>query len=334
MLNQAVFLQLANLEPQGYQSAPIEPQRSRYVRTSSNTAELQNPYPSLGSFLEINPIPPSQNFVPDVPSRRPIPNIILLSSDFCSFYADESSLLLYSNNNFRGLLPLLSQEREQQHIFLQDVPSSELEFILRAIYNIPTRTHTVEGNISDFQILSKCINWLPIFGIQPKSIIVPYTHLFDKILSFAPLDPLEVYALVAHYDMHDLAIAVSPHTLPVESSNITEDLAQRMGASYLLRLLRLHIGREEILKNLLGTEPDLHDETAECGFEDQKSLGRMWNMGVASLTWFVRADTATSLIHEIIMAHTGDIVCGECIKARDARLNTVLTEWSMAVRSI
>ncbi|ESK91460.1 hypothetical protein Moror_2684 [Moniliophthora roreri MCA 2997] len=280
------------------------------------------------------PIPISQNFGHNVTGRPPS-DVMFLSKDCLLFYADEHTLLQSSNNNFKGLLPLNGQEMEERIIFLKDLASSELEIILQAIYHAPSsKENPTGGNLDDFRMLARGIGWLPTFGVPPKSVVLPFTPLFDRILLFAPLYPLEVYALAGQYGMEDLAVAVSTHTIPVELWNVTEELAERMGASYLLRLFRLHMERESILKAQLEMSPDLHAPTEECGFDDQRALKRKWNTGVAFLAAKIKADTSTTLIREALMAHTGDITCEDCVKARDTRLNSILSEWSLAVRSI
>ncbi|ESK90847.1 hypothetical protein Moror_16485 [Moniliophthora roreri MCA 2997] len=285
------------------------------------------------------PISISQSFGPDTAQNldRPPVNVILITYDPVGYYVDEYTLLKYSNNHFKGLLPLAYKEKEKRLIFLRDISSSELDIVLQAIYNIAQSTTTPGsgvGSALDFQVLAKGIGWLSIFGIPPKAVIVPHTHLFDRILSFAPLHPLETYSFAGQHDIEDLARAASSHTLSVDLSNISEELALQMGALYLSRLFRLHVGREGILKGLLEKEPNFHNETEECRIENQTILREKWNMAIATLTWEIKANTPTSLIRETVIARTSCITCNDCIKARDTRLSTILTEWSMATRTI
>ncbi|KAI3611665.1 hypothetical protein WG66_007767 [Moniliophthora roreri] len=279
-------------------------------------------------------IPVSQGFGPDVVgTERPPPNIILVSKDSVSFYTDEYTLLRLSNNNFNGLLPLPSQASVNRMVFLKNLPSSELKIVLHAIYvNVPI---TSSGNsLDDFQLLARGIGWLPTFGIPVKSVILPRTPLFNRMLSFAPLHSVEVYSLAGHHDMNDLAVTASSHTLSVDLASLKKELAKHMGPTYLLRLLRLHRIRQTTLLSLLAKAPDSHSETEECRSEDQQVLKGEWNTSVGFLIGKVNAGTVPGLIREAVMSHTSSITCKDCTRARDARLNAVLAEWSATVRSV
>ncbi|KAK7039033.1 hypothetical protein VNI00_010425 [Paramarasmius palmivorus] len=238
---------------------------------------------------DLNPAPVSPDFGPDVEgSRRPPTNIILISKDSVLFHADEYSLLQFSNNCFKGLLPLPSRDRDKRMIFLRDLHSSELDVLLQAIYGITPKSSTDGNGIVELRLLSRGIGWLPVFGIPPKSVVLPYTYIFARILSFAPVHPLETYAIAGRYDIHDLAVAASSHTLPVELSNVGEELATCMGARYLSRLFSLHLNRKATLLSLLSKEPEYHDQTENCRFTDQREAKSRWNTAMASLVWDVR----------------------------------------------
>uniref|UniRef100_A0A0W0G7P4 Uncharacterized protein n=1 Tax=Moniliophthora roreri TaxID=221103 RepID=A0A0W0G7P4_MONRR len=103
-----------------------------------------------------------------------------------------------------------------------------------------------------------------------------------------------------------------------------------MGAKYLSRLVRLHLRRRSILMNMLAIEPELHSPTKACGLGAQRELKEKWYMAIALLTPEIKAGH----IRELVMAQTNDLTCEECIKARDARLNAILTEWSISVVSL
>ncbi|EEB86846.1 hypothetical protein MPER_16050 [Moniliophthora perniciosa FA553] len=144
---------------------------------------------------------------------------------------------------------------------------------------------------------------------------------------------MEVYSLAGHHDMRDLAVAASPHTLSFNLLNLSEELAEHMGATYLLRLLHLHMRRRTILLRLLARAPDSHGETEQCRSEDQM-LKEEWDMSVGCLVGKLNAGTTPGFIQEAVMSHTSNITCEECIRARDAHLSFVLAEWSTTVVSL
>ncbi|KAK7032196.1 hypothetical protein VNI00_013370 [Paramarasmius palmivorus] len=202
--------------------------------------------------------------------------------------------------------------------------------MLQAIYNHPASDRSVVGggSMAEFSTLCRGVNWLPAFGIPPKSVITTNKHLFSRILAYAPLYPLEVYALAGHHDLKDLATAASPYTLSMELSTMKQELAEEMGAVYLLWLFRLHTRRQSFLLKLFATPPDSHDATERC--LDQRELKQKWNMVIASLTRHIKADTPPELIREHVAAHTNNITCKDCARARDARLDAILNEWARA----
>ncbi|KAK7052855.1 hypothetical protein VNI00_004174 [Paramarasmius palmivorus] len=254
--------------------------------------DAANAYP--GGVIEPPAIsvPVSPTFGPTTgQGERPPADTILFSSDFVMFHVDESTLLQFSDNNFRGLLPFLGQDEASRMLFFHDILSSELEIALKAIYKMPATIASTAGggNLEELWLLAKGIGWLPTFGIPAKVVVLPNTDIFTLILSYAPLHPMETYTVAGSHDLEQLAAAVSPHTLPLELSRVTEELGEQMGWKYMLRLFRLHMNRRTTLMNLLAPAPDIHHPIRNCDFDDQKELKGKWSMAVASLTWEIRA---------------------------------------------
>ncbi|KAF9256884.1 hypothetical protein L218DRAFT_159304 [Marasmius fiardii PR-910] len=262
--------------------------------------------------------------------------MVLISNDSVIFYTTESILLEMSSNSFHNLLPIPkrphpSVDPSERFLFLPEFHSSELEIFLQAVYSVPRMGAT---SFVDINPLIRAIDHLPKYGIEPSAVITPISHLYQTILSCAPINPLEIYALAAQYGMASLAMTVSSHTLVVELSQVSDDLSKRMGSVYLLRLFQLHMGRMDTLKGLLTAELGLHNPTPECDFGKQKLLKERWNLGVASLLFLMRPDTTTTLIREQMLEHTSDLSCPDCQRLRDTRLNRIINEWSMAKRTI
>jgi hypothetical protein len=134
-----------------------------------------------------------------------------------------------------------------------------------------------------FNDLHAAVVSLHTFGVSLKAKIVPTQPLFNLLLSHAPLSPLELYALAAHYDLYDLAVSTSSHLLSLSLSSVTDELAERMGPLYLKRLFFLHFGRAEALKRLLLAPPHPHPPTPQCDFSEQKKLTRAWALASAYL---------------------------------------------------
>ncbi|KAF8970864.1 hypothetical protein BDZ97DRAFT_1694124 [Flammula alnicola] len=75
-------------------------------------------------------------------------------------------------------------------------------------------------------------------------------------------------------------------------------MAERIGAVYLRKLLRLHVGRFTSLKGISLHPPLPHPPTKECSFEDQRKLTRAWALVSAYLAWVARP------VHIIVIQYT------------------------------
>ncbi|KAF9262586.1 hypothetical protein L218DRAFT_928987 [Marasmius fiardii PR-910] len=287
----------------------------------------------LSSLMNVSPLSVSSLFGPRRinDSRLPV-NMILISGDSVVFYVNEGALMNASTNSFKDMLPRKGEGTFERLLLLGETTATELEFVLRAVYDISNDSAPPAN--TDIRTVTSVIDKFPSFGIQPNKCITPESRLFQYLLSCAPIYPLQIYALAAHHDMEDLAVAVSSHTLVRDLSEVTENLAKRMGSRYLMRLFQLHMKRIETLKGLLAIEPGLHNPTPRCGFDRQRYLKQKWTLAVAALLYAVKPDTTTATIRDTIVAHTADIVCPACLKSRDDRLNTILNEWAMASRTI
>ncbi|KAK1219037.1 hypothetical protein PQX77_018265 [Marasmius sp. AFHP31] len=164
-------------------------------------------------------------------------DIILGSSDGVVFYVNEGTLLGKPNNSFKSLLPLASKESLQRTLFLADIPSPELELMLRVIHGVEIDT---SSSSIEFQALIRAIDHLPVYGIQASTYITPTSNLYEYLLSYAPLRPLDIYATAAHHNIIPLAVTVSSHTLSLDLSQLDERLCAKMGSMYLMRLFQLH----------------------------------------------------------------------------------------------
>ena len=67
--------------------------------------------------------------------------------------------------------------------------------------------------------------------------------LYVTMLSIVPIKPLEVYALAAKYDLVNLAKRASSHLMSFELSSISDEMAEKIGARYLKRLVLFHLER-------------------------------------------------------------------------------------------
>ena len=219
----------------------------------------------------------STTFFPGSQHLTTQPDTILLTTDNVFFYVDSNLLLATSENSFRGLLPA---SRQSSNIISLPEHSTVLNIVLHSIYDMSCVHYS-----PSFAILITAVNRLPVYGISPKKHIAPSTHLFSLLLSHAPSYPLELYALSASHDLHDLAVSTSSHLLSFPLASLTDEMAQHIGPIYLKRLFFLHFGRSDALKRVLLPPPHPHSPTPFCDIAEQKKLTRAWALASAYLAW-------------------------------------------------
>ncbi|KAJ7937106.1 hypothetical protein B0H13DRAFT_1944245 [Mycena leptocephala] len=258
------------------------------------------------------------------------PDVVLLSKDSVYFYVHSDLLLDASDNGFRAMLPISPSHDDDEPPVL-NIPESSpvLNVILHAIYDMSCTHYS-----PPFETLVNAVDSMPIYGVNPKSTILPSTPLFTLLLSHAPLFPLELYALAAHYDIFDLAVPTSSHLLAFPLSRLTDEAVQRMGAVYLKRLFFLHFGRAEALKRVLGPPPHPHPPTPSCDFQSQKGLSRAWALATAYLAWDVRPDMSTNSLESALRPLAEHLSCDLCKNALNDRVKNLIVQWSIVKRTI
>jgi len=183
-----------------------------------------------------------------------------------------------------GVLPPPSPTSPDQEPVISLPDDSEvLNVILHTIYEMSCAQYS-----PSFDILVTAVNRLLAYGIMPKTRIAPSAPLFSLLLSYAPLHPLDLYALAATHDLYDLAVSTSSHLLSFPLASLTDEMAGRIGPVYLKRLFFLHFGRSDALKRVLLPPPHPHAPTPDCDFTEQKKLTRAWALASAYLAWDAR----------------------------------------------
>ncbi|KAJ6599121.1 hypothetical protein DFH09DRAFT_1130181 [Mycena vulgaris] len=271
----------------------------------------------------------STTFFPAAQHRQHPPDVALLSKDSVYFYVHSDLLLDASDNRFRAMLPISSSDGDEPPVLNVPEPSPVLNIILHAVYDMSCAHYS-----PPFDTLVHAVDSMPIYGINPKSHILPSTPLFTLLLSHAPLFPLDLYALAAHYDIFDLAVPTSSHLLAFPLSRLSDQVVERMGATYLKRLFFLHFGRAEALKRVLLPPPHPHPPTPSCDFQSQKGVTRAWTLASAYLAWDVRPDMSTNTLESALRPLSDSVPCELCKTALNDRLKTLIVQWSMVKRTI
>ncbi|KAK7441023.1 hypothetical protein VKT23_016804 [Stygiomarasmius scandens] len=78
---------------------------------------------------------------------------------------------------------------------------------------------------------------------------------------------------------------------------------------------------------LLELPPALHDLTDDCSLDSQRVLTAAWGIAANYLALNARVDTPPQTIRSVFEAFTRHIICEECIRSRDRRIEEVIRQW-------
>ncbi|KZT72512.1 hypothetical protein DAEQUDRAFT_588028 [Daedalea quercina L-15889] len=328
---------------------PISEKTTLASAASQGQPPSQVPTPpasNQGSPGEVNPeidsvVSVSTTFFPAANLNPLPPDLILLSSDAIFFYVHSHQVLSASENGFRGLLPMkpssglhpalkaLGLSEDLGPVIPLPEPATVLNVVLHIIYDISCAHYS-----PSLDTLSAAVDSLAEYGVSVASHCAPSTPLYALILAHAPIAPISVYSLAAHYDLYELAVPASAHLLGFQLSNLTDENAARMGPMYLKRLFFLHLGRIDALKRLLLPPPRLHAPTADCDFTEQKKLTRAWALASAYLAWDARPDLSTSAMASALCPLSEHLSCEVCKANLAERIKQLVVQWSIVKRTI
>ena len=210
-----------------------------------------------------------------------LPNSIIVSSNHVYFYIHRHRILDVSSNAFFGhfayedLFPTPSLPT----VHLPE-DGDVINVLLHTIYGFPcTHFHP------SLETVEQSLTALIKYGVLIEAHTTPHQPLYQLILSHAPHHPIDTYALAAHHDLEDLAVAASGHLLSYDTSRLTDALASRIGPVYLKRLFLLHHSRLAALRNIVLQPPATHPATPGCADGEQGDLVRAWALAAARLVW-------------------------------------------------
>ncbi|KII94810.1 hypothetical protein PLICRDRAFT_33626 [Plicaturopsis crispa FD-325 SS-3] len=256
------------------------------------------------------------------------PDLVLVSSDSVFFYVHTHVLLRASSNGFNALLPVPPSQHADAILALPE-SSAVLNIVLHTVHDMPCAQFS-----PSFDTVCTAVSSLQTYGVPLHTYIAPSTPLYKLILSFAPLHPLDTYALAASHDLHALAVPASSHLLAFNLASLPDDAATRMGPVYLKRLFFFHFGRTDALKRLLLPPPHPHAPLPGCDFAEQKKVTRAWALASAYLAWDARPDLSTSAIESALKPLGERLTCDACRAALNERIRNLVVQWSLIKRTI
>ncbi|KAG2018688.1 hypothetical protein CC2G_008096 [Coprinopsis cinerea AmutBmut pab1-1] len=257
------------------------------------------------------------------PGAHPLESdVIFCSSDGVLFYLHSQVIVTAAPNAFFAFLSGKGSIVNGGPISIPE-SSTTLNIILHTLYGT-----SCAQNSPSLDDLIQAVDRMPFHGIAPQRLIVPKTPLYMLLLSYAPLRPIEVYALAGFHCLEELAVHVSSHLLSFPLSTISDELATRIGSVYLKRLFLLHVHRLDALKDALLQPPHPHAPTKECTFAEQKKLTRAWALASSYLVWDATPDVSTHRIQSALSSLVKGISCKECENSANARMREVVVKWA------
>lgn len=307
----------------------------------------------------------STTFYPGANITPVPPDLVFLSSDAVFFYVHSCQLFAVSSNRWKGLIPQSiktpaspsSSEKGKEKERPDESPSTDVgpvialaesstvvNVVLHVVYGMSCLHYSPNAST-----LLEAVDALARYGVSLAQHSVPDAPLSDLLLSQASVAPLEFYALCSHYGMHDLAAPISAYLLSYPLAGLTDEIAERMGALYLKRMVFMHLGRIEALKRLLLPPPQSHPATPECDFLEQKKLTRAWALASAYLAWDARPGVYASTRHELVLigwmyavtdlsaatiesalfSLNEHLSCEQCQTALRDRIKQLIAQWTM-----
>jgi hypothetical protein len=229
-------------------------------------------------------------------------DVVFFTTDYVYYYIHSSKLLKYSLNSCYGMITDLSTP-------LPLPETSEVANVaFHMLYHLNFPCY--------FPILSlivRALALLAIYGIDLPSALVPSNPFYNAVFCLGVKYPLDTFIVAAQFNLETLSIEISKHLLTTPLYAITGEMARTMGPLYFRRLVFLHVGRTERLKELMMQTPSLHDWTKDCYETDQKRLQQEWRALALAFGPHVGPDTSTSRLYSAFFPITQkETLCQEC----------------------
>ncbi|PPQ92125.1 hypothetical protein CVT25_007956 [Psilocybe cyanescens] len=299
----------------------------------SETSKVPSQPPSEAASITI-----SSSFFPG--SHNSVSDTTFRSSEGVLFYTNARDILRTSAHAFEAFLGAPLSDTRFRGGAVIDIPESSavLDVIVHTLYRLSCATH-----IPPFEDLETAVCRMRVYGMAPTAHIAPSTPLFDLLLAHAPLHPLRVYILGAHFGLHALAVRASAHLLAYDLAELTDELSRRMGPVYLNRLMGLHFNTVNSLKSIILQPPGAHAKTKTCDVDEQKKMSRAWALAASYLAWdanpgqfppsiltpnpLLKKDVSIRKLRSTFEGLGDHLSCDDCKAALHARINEVIVQW-------
>ncbi|KAF5326741.1 hypothetical protein D9619_004687 [Psilocybe cf. subviscida] len=260
----------------------------------------------------------------------PAPDTSLLSSDGVYFCVHLKTIHRHCPEAFQAFFDALSHQTGSNPTrpVMLDCTSEELNIILHTLYDMSLGAYRPSP-----EIVAASLDRMPSLGISVQQVIYPECAMYRHIVSYAPLQAIDVYTMAAHHGIHALAVHASSYLLHLDMQAIPEDVCVRMGPLYLLKLIRLHAKRFEALKAELFVFLPVHPpaKVDACSFRQQQYTKHIWALFCAEPMWHTRPiDLAIQAMEETLYPMMEDLACNDCKSTLRKMVARVRSQWTLA----
>ncbi|KAI0793659.1 hypothetical protein C8Q74DRAFT_522846 [Fomes fomentarius] len=270
---------------------------------------------------------PQSVFGPTFVVAGQFPDLVLTTADQARYHVHHRRLIHASANSWGGLLVTTPHPDHDTLSVPED--SQTTHIVLHTVYGLPCLhlSPTLEVAESALSALIK-------YGVAISKLAMPHLPLYQLILAHAPFQPLETYALAAHFGLEPVAAAASSHLLAYHPSKLSDELSVKMGPLYFKRLLDLHETRRAALKAIVMRPPARHADTETCGPESQMRLTSAWAMTAADMAWNALPNTSTHALQSAFEKAGAELSCVACKEMLRRRIAEATQEWARVQRTI
>ncbi|KAG8855024.1 hypothetical protein FRB96_007219 [Tulasnella sp. 330] len=278
-----------------------------------------------------------------LPGTNERPNMILFSSDAVFFYCHRSTLSSKSYNSFGNLISSSSpgsptSNTDSNGSEFGSLPASlpthalpepavVLNVMLHVIYNLPVRRFA-----PSLHIIEDALRILERYGIPAPD---ESADIWFLLLRHAEIQPIRAYAIAAGYAKEAVCVRISPYTLRVSLTQVSDAEALTMGSIYLRRLFFLHLGRAQACKRVIDKPPKAHPPMALCLPEDASRVARAWDLAVANILVHPSLhNISPEELRESFSSVVRGRMCSECFDSVRVRVNEVVADWEGIKKTI
>lgn len=209
------------------------------------------------------------------------PEVVLVSADNVYFYVHYHKLMQASSTQFGAWLPATKPvdcSASNPLVVVVKEPAAVLNVVLYIIYGMRCNQH-----FSSFDVVAAAVRSLDKYGVRLRECLASDQPLYHLILTRAPLDPVEAFAIAGENQIEDLAVSISPYLLRIWVDEVPNETAIRIGPVYLKRMFSLQRKRVKLLHVMISEAPYPHPPTPRCSPSDRQALSRAWTLAVSAL---------------------------------------------------